>query len=68
MGILICTCISLVKVKVIKLLLRKRRGRQMMRWLDGNGQEFEQILGDGDGQGSLMCYSPWGYTESDMTK
>ena len=68
MGILICTCISLVKVKVIKLLLRKRRGRQMMRWLDGNGQEFEQILGDGEGQGSLMCYSPWGYTESDMTK
>ena len=40
----------------------------MMRWLDGNGQEFEQILGDGDGQGSLMCYSPWGYKESDMTK
>ena len=68
MGILICTCISLVKVKVIKLLLRKRRGRQMMRWLDGNGQEFEQILGDGDGQGSLMCYSPCGYKESDMTK
>ena len=32
-----------------------------------NGQEFEQILGDGDGQGSLMCYSPWGYKESDMT-
>ena len=25
-----------------------------------NGQEFEQALGDGDGQGSLMCCSPWG--------
>ena len=25
-----------------------------------NGQEFEQALGDGDGQGSLVCCSPWG--------
>ena len=21
--------------------------------------EFEQVLGVGDGQGSLVCYSPW---------
>ena len=27
-------------------------------WLDG--YEFEQTLGDGEGQGSLACYSPWG--------
>ena len=33
-----------------------------------NGPEFEQILGDGDGQGGLVCCSPWGGTESDMTK
>ena len=33
-----------------------------------NGHEFEQILGDGDGQRSLMCCSPWGRKESDMTK
>ena len=25
-----------------------------------NGHEFEQILGDSEGQGSLTCYSPWG--------
>ena len=25
-----------------------------------NGLEFEQAPGVGDGQGSLMCYSPWG--------
>ena len=25
-----------------------------------NGHEFEQALGDGEGQGSLGCYSPWG--------
>ena len=30
-----------------------------------NGQEFEQALGDGDGQGSLACCSPWGRKESD---
>ena len=24
-----------------------------------NGHEFEQIPVDGDGQGSLVCYSPW---------
>ena len=23
-----------------------------------NGHEFEQALGDGDGQGSLACFSP----------
>ena len=23
-----------------------------------NGHEFEQTLGDGEGQGSLMCFSP----------
>ena len=27
-------------------------------WLDGH--EFEQALGVGDGQGSLVCCSPWG--------
>ena len=33
-----------------------------------NGHEFEQALGDGDGQGSLVCFSPWGCKESDMTE
>ena len=28
-----------------------------------NGHEFEQILGDGEGQGSLVCYSSWGHKE-----
>ena len=31
-----------------------------------NGHEFEKALGVGDGQGSLMCCSPWGHKESDM--
>ena len=32
-----------------------------------NGPKFEQALGDGMKQGSLVCYSPWG-AESDMTE
>ena len=28
-----------------------------------NGHEFEQALGVGDGQGSLVCCSPWGCKE-----
>ena len=32
-----------------------------------NGHEFEQILGDSEGQGSQACYSPRGHKESDMT-
>ena len=33
-----------------------------------NGHEFEQTLGDGEGQGSLVCGSPWGHEESDTTE
>ena len=33
-----------------------------------DGCEFEQVLGVGDGQGSLVCCSPWGHKESDTTK
>ena len=34
-------------------------------WLDRH--EFEQTLGDGEGQGSLACCSPWGHIELEMT-
>ena len=51
---------------------RRRRGWQKMRWLDGitelNGHEFEQAPEDGDGQGSLVCCSPWGHKELDMNE
>ena len=33
-----------------------------------NGHEFEQVSGDGDGQEGLVCCSPWGGKESDMTE
>ena len=35
-------------------------------WL--NGHESEQVPGDGEGQESLACCSPWGQKESDMTE
>ena len=34
-------------------------------WLDGH--EFEQALGVGVGQGSLVCHSSWGHKELDTT-
>ena len=50
---------------------RHRRGKQnkivgWRYWL--NGREFEQTLGDGEGQGSLACCSPWGCKELDRTE
>ena len=33
-----------------------------------DGHEFKQALGVGDGQRSLVCCSPWGCKELDMTK
>ena len=53
---------------------RRRKGR--MRWLDEmvgwhhwlNRHESEETLGVGDGQGGLVCCSPRGHKESDMTE
>ena len=48
----------------------RRRGRQddMVGWHHClNGHESEQVSGVSDGQGSLVCCSPWGCKESDMT-
>ena len=33
-----------------------------------NAHTFEQALGDGEGQGSLACYSPWGQKKWDTTE
>ena len=41
---------------------------EMVEWHHQlNGHNFEQALGDGEGQGSLACCSPWGRKDSDMT-
>ena len=33
-----------------------------------NGHEFQQTLGDSEGQGSLVCCSSWGRKELDTTE
>ena len=50
---------------------RRRRGQQRMRWLDGITNSMDMNLsklGVGDGQGDLVCCSPWGQKESDTTE
>ena len=49
---------------------RRRRGRttedEMVGWHHQlNEGEFQQTLGDTEGQGSLVSCSPWGCKESD---
>ena len=42
---------------------------EMVGWHHGlDGHEFEQTHRDGEGQGSLACYSPWGHNELDMSQ
>ena len=33
-----------------------------------NGHEFEQTPGDSEGEGGLVCCSPWGHKKSDTTE
>ena len=33
-----------------------------------DGHKFEQVLWAGEGQGVLVCCSPWGHKKSDMTE
>ena len=52
---------------------KRKRGWLRMRQLDNitdsadTFHEFEHSLGEGEGQGSLMCCSSWGSKELDMT-
>ena len=41
----------------------------MIRWHNRlNRHEFEQSLGDGEGEASLVCCSPWDHKELDTTE
>ena len=50
---------------------RSRRGWQeneMVGWYHQfNGHELGQTLGEGEGQGNLVWFSPWGWKQSDAT-
>ena len=71
-GFLMQTVYSLEKTLVLgKTEGRRRRGQQdeMAGWHHRlNGHEFEQTLGDSEGQGSLACCSSRGHKESVMTE
>ena len=57
-----------VNIKCIQLYIvymYRWRCCPLSQWCWLNGFEFEQAPGDGEGQGSLVCYSPWGCRESD---
>ena len=60
---------SLEKTLMLGKMKGKEGGRgEMVGWHHWfNGHELEQILGDSEGQGSLVCCSPWGQEESDAT-
>ena len=51
---------------------RRRRGQQKMSWLDGITDSMDMSLSKLQeivvGQGCLVCCSPWGHKESDITE
>ena len=70
------TCIYKIfkNVYTFLLMLGKIEGRRRTRAIEDkmvgwhhqfNGHEFEQTLGDSEGQGNLVCCSPWGRKDSD---
>ena len=61
-GHLIQRTDSLEKSLMLGKIEGRRRERQdeMVGWHHRPGHEFEQAAGVGDGQGSLVCCSPWG--------
>ena len=72
LGHLIRKAHSWEKTLMLGEIEGKRRRRQqddMVGWYNHlNGHEPEQILGDSEGQGNLVCYSPWGHKKLDMTE
>ena len=61
---------SLEKTPVLGKIEGRRKGTvedEMVGWCHWlNGNEFEQALGDGEGQRSLACWSLWSHKELDM--
>ena len=63
---------SLEKTLMLGKIEGRRREQHRMRRLAWhhrvNGHEFTKTPGVGDGQGGLVCCSPWGRKESDTTE
>ena len=65
-GHLIQRTNSLEKTQMLgKIDGGRRRGQQRMRWLDDIPDSMDMSFEIGDGQGGLVCCSPWGCKESD---
>ena len=71
-GYLMQTTDSLEKLQILVKTEGRRKGmreNEMVRWHHQlNGPEFEQALGDGEGQGSLVQCRPWGHKELETTE
>ena len=63
---------SLEKTPMMRKLMVGEKGTtedEMVGWHHRLiGYEFEHTLGVGNGQRSMVGYSPWGHKESDMTE
>ena len=69
-GHLMRTNDSLEKSLMLGKIESRRRGCQRIRWLDGITAAMNMNLGklgDGKGQGGMVCCSPWGCKELDVT-
>ena len=71
-GYLMWRTDSLEKTLMLgKIEGRRRRGWQRMTWLNGIIDMMNMSLSkfrEFDGQGSLVCYSPWGHKAADTTE
>ena len=62
---------SLEKTLMLGKIEGRRRGRQRMRWLNGITDSMDMGLSKfclSDRQAGLVCCSPWGHKELDMTE
>ena len=76
-GIIIMACSLLVYwegqnnpnwSQVLRNVIDKKKNLMVGWHHQLNEHEFEQGLGDGEGQGCLVCCSPWGCKDWDMTE
>ena len=60
---------SLEKTLMLGKIEGRRTKDEMVGWYHQlDGHKFEQALGAGDGQGSLVCCSPWDHKELNTTE